>query len=475
MVMVVEEERSMEAGLLQRRDQNDSEECRITACVILSTFVAVCSSFTFGCATGYSSGSEEGIMEELGLSVAQFSAFGAFSTLGAAVGALFSGKMAIILGRRGTMWVSDLFCIMGWLSIAFAKDVLWLDFGRISSGIGVGLISYVVPVYIAEITPKHMRGAFVFSNQLLQNCGIAMIYFFGNFINWRTLAIIGAIPCLVQAVGLFYIPESPRWLAKIGTDKEVESCLHRLRGRDVDVSREATEIRAITEILEQDSKSDFSDLFQKKYRRTLMVGIGLMLIQQFSGSAGVIFYASTIFRKAGFSVTIGSTILGLFMIPKAMIGLILVDSWGRRPLLLASGAGMCISSMLLGASFALQKFQLLPELTPLFTFLCVLVYIATFAVGVGGLPWIIMSEIFPINIKVTAGSIVTLTSWISSWLVTYTFNFMFEWSTQGTFYIFSVICGASFVFIWRLVPETKGLTLEEIQASLTTAPSSSLE
>ncbi|XP_010546664.1 PREDICTED: sugar transporter ERD6-like 18 isoform X2 [Tarenaya hassleriana] len=366
------------------------------------------------------------------------------------------------------MWVSDLLCIVGWFSIAFAKDVIWLDFGRISSGIGVGLISYVVPVYVAEITPKHMRGAFVFSNQLLQNCGVALIYFFGNFINWRALALIGAIPCFVQAVGLFYIPESPRWLAKIGTDKELENSLHRLRGRDTDISRESTEIRAMTQILEQDSKSDLSDLFQKKYSRTLMVGIGLMLIQQLSGSAGVIYYTSTIFRKAGFSVAIGSSILGLFMIPKAMLGLILVDNWGRRPLLLASASGMCISSGLLGVSFTLQKFQLVPELTPIFTFLCVVVYIAAFAIGVGGLPWIIMSEIFPINIKVTAGSLVTLTSWLSSWVVTYTFNFMFEWSAQGTFYIFSGICGASLGFIWLLVPETKGLTLEEIQASLTT-------
>ncbi|CAH8272444.1 unnamed protein product [Arabidopsis lyrata] len=164
-MMVEEKERSIEERLLQLKNQNDDSDCRITACVILGTFVAVCGSFSFGVSLGYTSGAEIGIMKDLGLTIAQFSAFASFSTLGAAIGALFSGKMAIILGRRKTMWVSDLLCIIGWFSIAFAKDVIWLNFGRISSGIGLGLISYVVPVYIAEISPKHVRGTFTFTNQ----------------------------------------------------------------------------------------------------------------------------------------------------------------------------------------------------------------------------------------------------------------------------------------------------------------------
>ncbi|KFK26471.1 hypothetical protein AALP_AA8G253500 [Arabis alpina] len=468
--MVVKEERSIEEGLLQIKDLNEASDCRITASVIFSTFVAVCGSFSFGVATGYTSGAEIGIKRDLDLSIAQFSAFGSLSTLGAAVGALFSGKMAMVLGRRGTMWVSDILCITGWLSIAFAKDVMWLDFGRISSGMGLGLISYVVPVYIAEIAPKQVRGTFTFSNQLLQNSGLAMVYFFGNFISWRTLALLGALPCFIQVIGLFFVPESPRWLAKVGTDKELENSLRRLRGRDADISREASEIQVMTKMVENDSKSSFYDLFQRKYRYTLVVGIGLMLIQQFSGSAAVIAYASTIFRKAGFSVAIGSTMLGLFMIPKAMIGLILVDNWGRRPLLLTSAFGMCITCILLGVSFTLQKMQLLPELTPVLTFICVTLYIGTYAIGLGGLPWVIMSEIFPINVKVTAGSIVTLASWSSSSIVLYAFNFLFEWSTQGTFFIFGAIGGAALLFIWLLVPETKGLSLEEIQVSLTRQP-----
>ncbi|CAN8265381.1 unnamed protein product [Cochlearia groenlandica] len=463
-MVVVKKEKSIEEGLLQ--NQNDDSECRITACVIFSTFVAVCGSFSFGVAIGYTSCAEVGIMKDMTLSIAQFSAFASLSTLGAAIGALFSGKMAIIIGRKGTLWVSDILCITGWLSIAFTKDVLWLNFGRISSGIGIGLISYAVPVYIAEITPKHLRGTFTFSNQLLQNSGLAMVYFCGNFINWRTMALLGALPCFIQAIGLFFVPESPRWLAKVGTEKELENSLFRLRGRDADISREASEIQVMNKMVENDSKSSFGDLFQRKYRYTLVVGVGLMLIQQFSGSSAVLYYASSIFRKAGFSVALGSTMLGIFMIPKAMLGLILVDKWGRRPLLLTSAFGMTITCIFIGIAFTFQKMQLLTEITPVFTFICITLYIATYAIGLGGLPWVIMSEIFPMNIKVTAGSLVTLASWTSSSIVTYTFNFLFEWSTQGTFYIFGAIGGGALLFIWLLVPETKGLSLEEIQTSL---------
>ncbi|KAF3609307.1 hypothetical protein DY000_02051429 [Brassica cretica] len=403
--MVVEEDRrSMEEGLIQQRHQNDIDDPRVTTCVILSTFVAVCSSFSFGCAGGYTSGAESQIMKELDLSIAEFSAFGSFLNLGAALGAFCSGQLAITLGRR--------------------RDVLWLDAGRISLGIGVGLISYVVPVYIAEITPKHVRGAFTSSNQLFQNCGLSLIYFFGTVINWRFLAIIGALPCVIQAIGIYFIPESPRWLAKIGSGKDVEHSLHQLRGRDADVSGESAEIQVMTKRLEEDSKSSFYDMFQKKYRRTLVI-------------------------------------------PKALLAVIFVDKWGRRPLLLVSAAGMSIGSLLIGVCFTLQGMDILPELTAVVIFICILVYFGCFAIGVGGLPWVIMSEIFPINIKVSAGTIVALTSWTTGWFVSYAFNFMFEWSAQGTFYIFGVVGGASLVFIWFLVPETKGQSLEELQASLT--------
>ncbi|KAF2596158.1 hypothetical protein F2Q68_00012133 [Brassica cretica] len=291
-------------------------------------------------------------------------------------------------------------------------------------------------------------------NMLLQNAGLAMVYFLGNFISWRMMALLGALPCVIQGIGLFFIPESPRWLAKVGADKELENSLLRLRGKDVDISLEASEIQVMTKMLESDSKSSFSDLFQRKYRRTLVVQC--------------------------FSVAIGSTLLAIFMVPKAMIGEIFVDKWGRRPLLLTSACGMSITCMFIGLASTLQKMHLLSEVTPVLTFICVTLYLAAYAIGVGGLPWVIMSEIFPMNMKVTAGSLVTLASWSSSSIVTYAFNFLFEWSTRGLIdinyehFTYSGLSqeqqGAALVFIWLLVPETKGLSLEEIQTSLIREP-----
>ncbi|CAH8354276.1 unnamed protein product [Eruca vesicaria subsp. sativa] len=207
-----ENQRNLEAGLLLNKNRNDINECRITVAVLFSTFVSVCGSFCFGCAAGYSSVAQTGIINDLGLSVAEYSMFGSIMTFGGMFGAIFSGKVADLIGRKGTMWFAQVFCIGGWLAIAFAQDTIWLDAGRFSTGFAVGLFSYVIPVYIAEITPKHVRGAFVFANQLMQSCGLSLYYVIGNFVHWRNLALIGLIPCILQVVTLFFIPESPRLL-----------------------------------------------------------------------------------------------------------------------------------------------------------------------------------------------------------------------------------------------------------------------
>ncbi|XP_010550074.1 PREDICTED: sugar transporter ERD6-like 3 [Tarenaya hassleriana] len=462
---VVEKKSDLEAGLL-KKDQNDTGECRITFVVLLSTLVAVGGSFCFGCAVGYSSVAQSGIIKDLDLSVAEYSVFGSTMTFGGMIGAIFSGKVADVLGRRGTMWFAQIFCIPGWLAIAFAKDFLWLDSGRLSIGIGVGLFSYVIPVYIAEITPKHVRGAFVFANQLVQNCGISLFFIIGNFTPWRRLALISFIPCVLQVVGLFFIPESPRWLGKCGQEKECRAALQLLRGQDADISQEANAIKETMGMFEQGPKSRITDLFQRRYAPSLIIGVGLMLLQQLSGSTGITYYANSLFERGGFPSSIGSTVLAIIMIPKALMGLILVEKMGRRPLLMISAVGMCLCGLLLSVSFSLRSLGLLNELTPIFTCIGVLGSITTFAMGMGGLPWIIMSEIFPMNVKVSAGTLVTLANWSFGWIIAYSFNFLLQWSESGTFLIFSGFCAVAIAFVYALVPETKGRTLEEIQASL---------
>ncbi|KAF5740558.1 sugar transporter ERD6-like 5 isoform X1 [Tripterygium wilfordii] len=450
----------------QPTGDSSSASSSATPSVVFSTFVAVCGSFCYGSALAYSSPAESGIMEDLGLSLAAYSIFGSNLTIGGTVGALACGKIAALIGRKGAMWLSGIFSMIGWLTIAYAKGAWWLYIGRLLQGFGVGITTYVVPVYIAEITPKDIRGTFSFSNQLMVNCGLALVYFIGNDISWRTLALIGAIPCIVQIIGLFLIPESPRWLVKCGKEKDFEISLQRLRGKNVDISQEVDDIRDSIEALEQHSRNTILDLFQRRYAYAIFIGVGLMLLQQAGGSGAISSYASSIFKEADFSTSIGTSAIAIIVIPMGVIGVLLMDVSGRRPLLLASCSGMCLCCFLVALSFFLQEHHQLRNLAPVLAFVSIMGYFAAFSVGIAGIPWIIMSEIFPINVKASAGSLVALVNWSCSWLVTYTFNFMLEWSPAGTFIIFGSVCGSAVLFTWKLVPETKGRTLEEIQASM---------
>ncbi|KAJ8769731.1 hypothetical protein K2173_005937 [Erythroxylum novogranatense] len=445
----------------------DSGVSPITTVLVFSSLVAVCGSATYGCAVGYSSPAESGIMEELGLSVSAYSLFGSIMTIGGMIGAIVSGKIADLIGRRRTMWLSQILCAPGWLAIAFAKDALWLDIGRFLIGVGVGLTTYVVPVYIAEITPKNIRGRFTSGNHLMISLSFALVFSIGNIISWRALSLLACTPSILQIIGLFFIPESPRWLANLGREKEFEASLRRLRGKNADISQEALDIREIVETFKQNPSAGTIELFQRKYGYPILVGVGLMLLQQLAGNSAMVYYSSSIYAKAGVSPTMGTTVIGILQIPTTIMGVLLMDSYGRRALLMVSSIGDCFSLFLVALAFLLQDLHFLKKFTPMLAFVGFLGYAVAFSIGMSGIPWVIMSEIFPISIKATAGSLVTLTNWSCSWLTTYTFNFMMEWSSAGTFFFFTAVCGLTVLFVWKLVPETKGRTLEEIQSTIT--------
>ncbi|KAH9688807.1 MFS domain-containing protein [Citrus sinensis] len=375
-----------------------------TPAVILSTLVAICGSVAYGCSVGYSSPVEAGITADLGLSLIEYSVFGSVMTIGAISGSLINGKIADLTGRRCDAWS--------------------LYLGRCSLGIGLELMTYVIPIYIAEITPKNVRGAFTAANQLLVASGLSVIYLVGTVVSWRALALIAAVPCLLQVVGLFFIPESPRWL----------------------------------------------------------VGVGLMVMQPLVGSAAIACYASYIFAAADlltaiiqvidhqsdgiFPFEILRNIHFLLQLPAIVASVLLTDKSGRRPLLLASDIGTCLSLSIIALAFCLQDTNHWNEVTPVLAYIGIMGFSVLYSVGIGGLPSVIMSEIFPINIKGSVGSLVIQLHNCSSWIVTYTFLSMMEWSTTGTFSIFWVICAAAVLFVVFLVPETKGQTLEEIQISI---------
>ncbi|KAL5219254.1 hypothetical protein ABZP36_019938 [Zizania latifolia] len=404
--------------------------------LMLSTAVAVCGSFEFGTCVGYSAPTQSGIVDEVGLSISE------------------------------TMRISAIICIFGWLSLHLAKGVIMLYFGRILLGYSTGVLSYVVPVFIAEIAPKNLRGGLATSNQLLICTGSSATYIIGAMVAWRNLVLVGIVPCALLLTGLLFIPESPRWLANVGREKEFQTSLQMLRGEDADISEEAVEIKEYIESLRSFPKARVQDLFLSKNIYAVIVGVGLMIFQQLGGINGVGFYASYIFTSAGFSGKLGTILIGIIQIPITLFGAILMDKSGRRVLLMVSASGTFLGCFLTGISFYLKAQGLFPELVPALALTGILVYIAAYSIGMGPVPWVVMSEIFSIDMKAIGGSLVTLVSWLGSFAISYSFSFLMDWSSSGTFFVFSAASLITILFVATLVPETKGRTLEEIQDSL---------
>ncbi|CAH9061816.1 unnamed protein product [Cuscuta epithymum] len=298
-------------------------------------------------------------------------------------------------------------------------------------------------------------------------CGSSVSYLLGAVMTWRYLALIGIIPCMFLLVGLFFIPESPRWLAKVGREKDFDAALQKLRGADADVTKEAAEIQAYVKSLQSLPKARILDLFGTKYIRSLFIGVGLMVFQQASGINGIGFYASDTFSAVGLSNgNTGTIAYAIVQVPITLVGAMLMDRTGRRPLLLVSATGTFIGCFLTGASFYLKGQSLWINLVPAMAVSGVLIYIAGFSIGLGAVPWLIMSEIFPIHVKGAAGSLVVLITWLGAWVVSYSFSFMMEWSSTGTFMVYAMFCLLTVLFVAKVVPETKGKTLEEIQAAI---------
>ncbi|XP_034685219.1 sugar transporter ERD6-like 7 isoform X3 [Vitis riparia] len=417
--------------------------------VWLSTTVAAWGSFQFGCCLNlqvhYSSPTQTAIRKDLKLSLAEYSVFASILAIGAMIGGLTSGHISNFIGRKGTMRVAAIFCIIGWLAIGFAE----------------------VPVFIAEIAPKDLRGGFTSLNELMIQVGGSITDLLGTVLTWRMLALVGLIPSLMLILGMFFVPESPRWLVMVGQQREFEASLQRLRGKDADISFEASEIQEYTEKLQQMPKIRLLDLFQKRYLHSVIIAVGLMLFKQFGGISAIGSYASATLELAGFSSgKFGTIVIGLCQIPVTIIAVALMDRCGRRPLLLISSVGTFLGTFLIGVAFYLKDHELVLKLIPMMVLAGVLIYFWSFASGIGSASWVIMSEIFPLNIKGAAGSLAIWANWFGSWTVAYTFNYLISWSRSGTFFLYSAVSAAAILFVAKLVPETRRRTLEEIQAHM---------
>ncbi|WP_339105518.1 sugar porter family MFS transporter [Haloterrigena salinisoli] len=386
--------------------------------------------------------------------------------VGAIVGAAFGGRLADRLGRRRLILVGAVIFFIGSLIMAIAPNVEVLILGRIVDGIGVGFASVVGPLYISEISPPKIRGSLVSLNQLTITSGILIAYLvnyaFSEGGQWRWMLGLGMVPAAILFAGMLFMPESPRWLYERGREDDARDVLSRTRTE----SQVAGELREIKETIQTESGT-LRDLLQAWVRPMLVVGIGLAVFQQVTGINTVMYYAPTILESTGFAdnVSILATVgIGAVNVAMTVVAVLLMDRLGRRPLLLSGLGGMTVMLAVLGAVFYLPG---LSGMLGWFATGSLMLYVAFFAIGLGPVFWLMISEIYPMEIRGTAMGVVTVLNWAANLIVSLTFLRLVDvFGQSGTFWLYGVLTLFALVFCYQLVPETKGRSLEEIEADL---------
>ena len=346
-----------------------------------------------------------------------------------------------------------------------APDTAWLIVARTVAGIAIGVASFVAPLYISEIAPVEIRGKLVSINQVALTSGIVISYLidyaFAGSQSWRWMFAMAVVPAAAFGIGLIFIPDSPRWLAGRGHLDQARAVLKRIRPPD----RVEGELNDIQHSAAQ-QKGNWSELLSPLLRSAMIVGVGLAIAQQITGINTVIYYAPTIFKFAGLSSSsaaiLASVGVGVVNVVFTVVAMQLIDRAGRRPLLLVSLAGMAMSLTVLGLAFSLPGFK---DILGWVAIGSLMAYVGSFAVGLGPVFWLILSEIYPLRIRGRAMSVGTAANWGANLLVALTFLTLTKViGKPATFWLYGAVSIGGWLFAFFLVPETKGKTLEQIEA-----------
>ena len=389
--------------------------------------------------------------------------------LGALAAAFVAGPLADRFGRRRVLRAAALLFTLGAVVAGSITAIWMLVAARLVLGLAIGVAAVAAPLYISESSPVEKRGSLVSTYQLAITIGILGSYLTGLAIGgahaWRLMFALGAVPALLFLLGLAFLPESPRWLALRGTVTEARASLRRLRpaGWDVDAEIDSVIVAATAE---KGRASGFRALLSPTVRPALVVAVGLFFLQQLSGINAVIYYAPEIFSHAGFDgeqtrvlATIG---IGTVNCLTTVLAVVLIDRLGRRPLLVLGFLGAAATMLLIALAVTL------PALVPSWlVIVLLLLYIASFAVSIGPLPHVMMSEIFPMRVRGPGMSAASISNWGFNFLVVFAFPVLLAGpGLAATFSLFAAICLGGVLFTLLRVPETTGLSLEAIEKHL---------
>lgn len=420
----------------------------------------------FGYDTGVISGALLFIREDFALSPFMQGFVVSGLLAGAFFGAILCGPLSDRFGRRRIVILAAIIFAVGAVAAALAPNAAFLVGARVALGLAVGMASVIVPLYLAEIAPPDIRGALVTLNQLMITVGILAAYLSNYALAgagaWRWMVGLALIPSIILGFGMYLLPESPRWLVTQGAVERARSVLAKLRTTDA-VERE---IRDIQE-MEHREGAGWRELVAPWMRPMIVVGVLLNFLGQASGINTVIYFAPTILESTGLgaSTSILATVgVGVVNVLMTVVGILLVDRAGRKPLLLSGLVGMIVSLGLLGLAFLLPS---LSGVVSLLAVACLLLYIASFAVSIGVIIFLIPPEIFPLKVRGSAMSICLMVNWSSNFIIALTFLPLIDAiGRPGAFWLFGAMCVIFWLFAYFFVPETKGRSLEEIERDL---------
>jgi len=428
----------------------------------------------FGYDTGVISGAILFIKEDFGLSPFMQGAVVAALLLGAMLGAAFAGPMSDRLGRRRLIIVAAITFTVGALGAAAAPNAGTLVAARFVLGLAVGSAALVVPLYLSEIAPTQIRGAIASLNQMMIVIGILAAFIVNAILassgDWRLMLGLAAVPSLILLFGMFFMPETPRFLVRTGEEGEAREVLEEVTQDGA--RRDETSERKIEEIHEVEEEEGGLRLLREAWvRPALVVAIGLAVFQQFIGINTIIYYAPTTLTSVGFgpeSAIYANLVIGTLNVLMTVVAIRIIDRVGRKPMLLAGLVGMVLSLTVLGLSSELLATpNSAGDPAAVITLICLAGFIVSFAATWGPVVWVMLPEVLPLNVRGTAMGVAVFLHWGANFLVSQSFPVMLDsWGPGPVFLGYAVIGVLAFLFVKALVPETKGRSLEQIEADL---------
>jgi sugar porter (SP) family MFS transporter len=467
--------------------------------VIIIAAVAATGGLLFGFDTGVISGAIPFFQQDFQLSNSMVENITTAGLVGAVIGAMFTGRLSDIFGRKKTILSAAIIFVIGAAWSGWAPTPELLIIARLFIGLAIGISSFSVPLYIAEISPTHMRGRLVSLFQLLITIGILVSYLSdlafannNNLESWRPMFYMGIVPGFILLVGMFFLPETPRWLMSKGRETEGLKILKKIEEPAlVDES-----MKRMKEELEKDKKRpNFREVFRPWLRSALIIAVGIMFVQQFVGINTVIYYSPKIFMIVGFEGARagiwGAVSVGVVNVAFTVLSLFMIDKLGRRKLYFIGLGGIIVSLFALGLVFAFHS--ILGDMGKWLAIIFVWVYIAFFAISLGPLGWLIISEIFPLRVRGIGSSIGSLSNWLFNGVVAFTFfkivklftasgsgiithEKIYDTATNsfsmqaidngnpaGAFWFYAAIGILGIIWGYFYLPETKHVPLEKIE------------